>query len=66
MTAARAGGVAAVKLLLDRRAAVDAKTSPREQTALIWAVEEINALVSALDELVEWFFNETVAISKSG
>jgi hypothetical protein len=31
---------------------------------LIWSVEQLKELVSALDELVEWFFNETVAISK--
>ena len=40
MTAARVGRVDAVTLLLDRGALVDAKTSPREQTALIWAVTE--------------------------
>jgi uncharacterized protein len=40
MTAARVGRVDAVTLLLDRGALVDAKTSPREQTALVWAVTE--------------------------
>jgi uncharacterized protein len=40
MTAARVGRVDAVTLLLDRGALVDAKTSPREQTALLWAVGE--------------------------
>jgi len=40
MTAARVGTVGAVTLLLDRGAKVDASTSPRRQTALIWAVTE--------------------------
>ena len=40
MTAARTGSVEAVKTLLDRGAAVDAKESVRGQTALMWAVVE--------------------------
>jgi ankyrin repeat protein len=40
MTAARVGRVDAVRLLLDRGALVNAKTSPRQQTALVWAVTE--------------------------
>jgi ankyrin repeat protein len=40
MTAARVGRVDAVTLLLDRGAAVDARTLPARQTALIWAVTD--------------------------
>src|SRR5204863_1612456 len=40
MTAARTGKLDAVKLLLDRGAAVNAKESVRGQTALMWAVLE--------------------------
>ena len=40
MTAARTGSVEAVKTLLDRGAAVDAKEGVRGQTALMWAVVE--------------------------
>lgn len=46
--------------------AYPARPFSKEAMALIWAVEELKALVSALDELFEWFFNETLAISKSG
>jgi ankyrin repeat protein len=40
MTAARTGKVDAVKLLIDRGAAVNAKETVRGQTALMWAVLE--------------------------
>jgi len=40
MTASRVGRVEAVQLLLDHRAIVDAKTSSRKQTALMFAVTE--------------------------
>jgi uncharacterized protein len=40
MTAARTGSVDAVKLLLDRSAAINAKEAVRGQTALMWAVLE--------------------------
>ena len=40
MTAARTGSVAAVKILLDHGATVDAKEGVRGQTALMWAVVE--------------------------
>ncbi len=40
MTAARAGNVEAVKLLLDHGAEVNAKESWRGQTALMWATAE--------------------------
>jgi hypothetical protein len=44
--------------------AYPARPFSKEVMALIWSVEQLKELVSALDELVEWFFNETVAISK--
>ena len=40
MTAARIGRIGAVKLLIDRGAAIDAKEKVRGQTALMWAVIE--------------------------
>jgi ankyrin repeat protein len=48
MTAARTGSVEAVKILLDRGAAVDAKESVRGQTALMWAVAQNHPAVVRL------------------
>ncbi len=48
MTAARTGAVDAVKLLLDRGAAVNAKENVRGQTALMWAVLENHPAVVQL------------------
>jgi ankyrin repeat protein len=48
MMAARAGNVAAVKLLLDHGADVNAKENYRGQTALMWAAAEHHADVAKL------------------
>jgi ankyrin repeat protein len=48
MTAARTGKTEAVKLLLDRGAAVNAKEGVRGQTALMWAVQENHPAVASL------------------
>src|SRR6266699_62921 len=48
MTATRTGGLDAVKLLLDRGAAVNAKENMRGQTALMWAVMENHTAVVQL------------------